>query len=90
MEIADPTIAQAVGRCVAQGARRVIVAPYFLSKGRHIQQDIPALVREAQEMYPNVDCVVAGPIGVDPLMAQLIEARVATAVAGAAAAEARS
>ena len=37
MELAEPTIEQAVGRCAAAGARRVVVAPYFLSRGRHVQ-----------------------------------------------------
>lgn len=37
MELAEPTIEQAVGRCAAAGAARVIIAPYFLSRGRHIQ-----------------------------------------------------
>lgn len=53
----------AAGRCVAAGARRVIVAPYFLSRGRHIQDDIPALVAEAQQQYPDVACSIAEPIG---------------------------
>ncbi|GAX79913.1 hypothetical protein CEUSTIGMA_g7353.t1 [Chlamydomonas eustigma] len=76
MEIAEPTIAQAVGKCVQQGAKTVVIAPYFLSRGRHIQEDIPALVKEAQEQYPHVKCVIAKPIGIEPLMAQIIQSRV--------------
>lgn len=83
MELAEPTISQAVAACVALGATRVIIAPYFLSKGRHIQDDIPALVRAAQEEYPQVECIMAEPLGIDPLLAQLIETRVATAAAAA-------
>jgi sirohydrochlorin ferrochelatase len=41
----------------------VVVAPYFLSKGRHIQDDIPALVAAAQEQFPNITCSIAEPIG---------------------------
>ncbi|KAF5830323.1 hypothetical protein DUNSADRAFT_14754 [Dunaliella salina] len=76
MEIAEPSIGQAVGECVKAGANKVVVAPYFLSRGRHIQEDIPALVSEAREKYPGIQCVVADPIGIDPLMAQLINNRV--------------
>ncbi|PNH04072.1 Sirohydrochlorin cobaltochelatase [Tetrabaena socialis] len=82
MEIAEPTIEQAVGRCAARGARTVVVAPYFLSRGRHIQQDIPLLVAQAAEAHPGLSCVIADPIGLDPLMAQLISNRVATALEG--------
>jgi sirohydrochlorin ferrochelatase len=35
MEIAQPDIAAAYDRCVAQGATRVVVFPYFLSPGKH-------------------------------------------------------
>lgn len=80
MELAEPTIEQAVDRCVRNGASSVVVAPYFLSKGRHIQDDIPALVEEASSKYNgHIRCVIADPIGVDPLMARLIEERVKSA-----------
>lgn len=79
MEIAEPTIADAVRKCASAGATTIVVAPYFLSRGRHIQEDIPALVAAAQEQHPGVKCIVAEPIGLDPLMAQLIEMRVQTA-----------
>ncbi|KAF6260896.1 hypothetical protein COO60DRAFT_1269129 [Scenedesmus sp. NREL 46B-D3] len=80
MEIAEPTIAQAVGRCVEAGASRVVIAPYFLSRGRHIQEDIPALVAAAQEQFAGVSCSIADPIGIDPLMVQLIQSRVSAAL----------
>ncbi|GFR41643.1 hypothetical protein Agub_g2378 [Astrephomene gubernaculifera] len=82
MEIASPTIEEAVGRCAARGASTVVVAPYFLSRGRHIQQDIPALVAEAATRHPGLTCVIAEPIGIDPLMVQLISNRVASAIQG--------
>ncbi|PNW83959.1 hypothetical protein CHLRE_04g214100v5 [Chlamydomonas reinhardtii] len=82
MEIAEPTIAQAVGRCAERGASTVVIAPYFLSRGRHIQEDIPALVREAQAEHPGLKCIIADPIGIDPLMVQLISNRVASALEG--------
>lgn len=63
MELARPSIADAVGKCAAAGARKVVVAPYFLSRGRHIKEDIPALVASAQADYPGVQCILADPIG---------------------------
>lgn len=51
------------GKCVSRGAQRVIIAPYFLSRGRHIQEDIPALVAEARALYPDITLTVAEPIG---------------------------
>ena len=43
------------------------------------QHDIPGLAAAAAAAHPSVECVVAEPIGIDSLMAQLIESRVAAA-----------
>lgn len=66
MEIAKPSIKDAVNQCAEKGCSRVVVAPYFLSQGRHIQEDIPALVAEAQAEHPELHCIIAEPIGMLP------------------------
>src|SRR5690242_13783577 len=63
MELAEPTIAQAIARCVAQGARRVVVHPYFLAPGRHSTNDIPRMVAEAAAQHPGVTYSVTAPLG---------------------------
>ena len=63
MELASPTIQDAVYKCAEAGCTSVVVAPYFLSHGRHIQEDIPALVQAAQEAFPHLPCAIAEPIG---------------------------
>ncbi|KAK9799765.1 hypothetical protein WJX73_001818 [Symbiochloris irregularis] len=80
MELASPSIGDAVSDLAQSGYREIVIAPYFLSNGRHITQDIPALVAEAQEAHPSVQCRIADPIGVDSLMAKIIEQRVVSAV----------
>jgi sirohydrochlorin ferrochelatase len=85
MELAEPTIEQAVGKCVAQGASRVVVAPFFLSRGRHIQEDIPALVEEARSKYQGVEVAVAEPLGADMEgLARILLANVEAAAVGGA------
>ena len=80
MELAEPSIEQAMRACVARGAGRVVVAPYFLSRGRHIARDIPALVADARrQLPPGVECVIAEPLGIDALLAQVVENRVQAA-----------
>lgn len=63
MELAEPSIGEAVAKCASEGYKKVVVAPYFLSRGRHITTDIPAMVAEAQKAHPEVSCVIAEPIG---------------------------
>ncbi|KAI8110401.1 hypothetical protein M9435_002076 [Picochlorum sp. BPE23] len=82
MEIARPSILDAVRVCVQEyGAQDIVVAPYFLSKGRHIQEDIPYLVKEAEaivreESGLDVVCVVAEPLGVDRDVVEVVKRRV--------------
>jgi sirohydrochlorin ferrochelatase len=76
MELAEPSIAAAFARCAAQGARRIVVFPYFLSPGRHWSVDIPRLAREAAAAYPHVEHVVTAPFGLHPLMLQVIGQRI--------------
>lgn len=76
MELAEPTIEQAFDRCVEQGARRVVVCPYFLLPGRHWSQDIPQLARAAAARHPGIEYLVTAPIGLHPLMLQVVESRI--------------
>ena len=75
MELAEPSIATAFARCVERGARRVVVMPYFLLPGRHWNQDIPELTRAAAAEHPGVEFLVGSPIGLHPLMVDVIGAR---------------
>ena len=77
MELAEPSIETAFGRCVAQGADLVVVSPYFLLPGRHWHKDIPALAAEAAEVHRGVPFLVSAPLGLHPLMAEVVGARVA-------------
>mmetsp|Transcript_50286 Transcript_50286/g.96051 ORF Transcript_50286/g.96051 Transcript_50286/m.96051 type:complete len:190 (+) Transcript_50286:99-668(+) len=84
MELAEPTISDAFDKCVAQGATTVVVSPYFLSPGRHWQQDIPSLTRAAAAKHPEVQFMVSAPIGLHQLVAQVIDERLEHCMAHAA------
>ena len=77
MELAEPSLSQAFARCVAQGASRLIVFPYFLSPGRHWDEDIPRLAAEAAAACGGVEHIVTAPLGLHPLMMQIIDERIA-------------
>ena len=78
MELAEPTIAQAFARCVDQGGRQVVVFPYFLAPGRHWTEDIPRLAAEAAAPFPAVRHVVTAPLGLHPLLLEVIDERIAS------------
>lgn len=55
-----------------------MLAPYFLSRGRHVREDIPALAKEAAAAS-GLPVTVAEPFGVDEALAAAVEARVSRA-----------
>jgi sirohydrochlorin ferrochelatase len=76
MELAEPSIATAFGRCVQRGARRVVVCPFFLGPGKHWTHDIPRLSAEAAAKHPGVQFQVAPTLGIDELMLDLLDKRI--------------
>jgi sirohydrochlorin ferrochelatase len=77
MELAAPSLVDAFARCVEQGAELVVVFPYFLAPGRHWHQDIPALSAAAAESVGGMKHLVTAPLGLHPLMLEVIEERIA-------------
>jgi sirohydrochlorin ferrochelatase len=84
LELSEPTIATAFGRCVDRGATMVVVAPWFLGPGNHWDRDIPALTGAAAARHPGVHWLVAAPLGPDPLLLELVDRRVARCLEHAA------
>lgn len=72
MEMAEPSIATAFRNCVDRGATHIVCHPYFLSNGRHVAEDIPALLKQASQAYPDVDYVITRPVGLQDGIVDLI------------------
>jgi len=78
MELAEPSIADAFASCVQQGAKLVVVFPYFLSPGRHWSEDIPRLAAKAAAQHPSVKHLVTAPLGLHALIGQVMSDRIVT------------
>lgn len=81
MELAPPDLKTAFARCVDRGARRIVIVPYFLSPGNHARNDIPAQAAEAGSAYPEISWRVAGPLGLDDRLLDVVEFRASEALA---------
>ena len=76
LELARPNLSTALDRAVEAGLKRVIIIPYFLTMGVHLQQDLPRLVEEERRRHPNLEITVADSLEGHPLMASIILERV--------------
>jgi sirohydrochlorin ferrochelatase len=72
MELAPPTLAEALERCVAAGAREIVVHPYFLAPGAHATGDVPAQAAAAAARHPGVTVRVTAPLGAHPAIVDAI------------------
>jgi sirohydrochlorin ferrochelatase len=75
MECNAPDIPTAIARCVAQGADQITAVPYFLHTGKHVADDLPTLIEEAQARYPNVQFLMAGFLGQASQIAEILAER---------------
>jgi len=79
MELEAPSIAEAIDRCVADGAREIVVHPYFLSPGVHSRRDVPALARAAARKHRGVRVRITAPLAGHDLLVEIVLDRVGNA-----------
>ena len=76
LELASPSIPDAIDTLAADGVADILVIPYFLSAGRHVSEDIPAIVEAARTRHPHLDIRVTGHFGAAASVPELLSAMV--------------
>jgi sirohydrochlorin ferrochelatase len=76
LELAEPDIPTGGDRCVARGATRVLMIPYFLAAGVHLRRDLTAARDELSRRHPRVEFRLGSPLGPHPLLDSLVAARI--------------
>ena len=71
MELASPSISEAFDALVEAGCATVVCHPFFLSQGRHVREDVPALLDEAASRH-NVPYSLTPPLGEAPALLDLV------------------
>jgi len=76
LQFSEPDIMGTIKGCVDDGARRVILHPYFLSSGMHVTKDIPEMIDEAAKKYPHVQFTYTEPLGIHEKLVQVVMERI--------------
>lgn len=63
MELSPPGLDKVVEEMVDEGYDEIQVFPLFLARGNHVNHDIPALVEECRNRYPEVIFQLLPPLG---------------------------
>src|SRR5690349_9493979 len=68
LEGGQPDLATAVAGLAARGESNIVIVPYFLTFGLHLQRDLPRLIESIQARHPNVEIHVTEPLDGHPGM----------------------
>jgi sirohydrochlorin ferrochelatase len=68
LEGGKPDLRGAVQELAELGAERVVVVPYFLTLGLHLQRDLPRLIEPLRAAHPGLKIEVTAPLDGHPGM----------------------
>jgi len=77
---AKPDLAAAVARLAQSGVNRILVVPYFLTLGIHLQRDLPAIVESLSRANHDIEIRVTPPLDGHPALAQVLLDRIGAAL----------
>ena len=75
LEGGKPDLAGAIEMLAGCGLTRVVVVPYFLTLGLHLQRDLPHLVDQIRAAHPKIEIEVTAPLDGHPAMVDALLAR---------------
>jgi sirohydrochlorin ferrochelatase len=72
LELGQPSLEGAVAALLAKGVSRVLVLPYFLTLGTHLERDLPRLVAAIEQSHANLAISVSPPLDGHPALLQAL------------------
>ena len=75
LDSSPPTLADAVATLAQRGATEIVVIPYFLTLGMHLQRDLPALVKALETKMPGLKIRVTAPLDGHPALSAILRDR---------------
>jgi sirohydrochlorin ferrochelatase len=79
-ELCEPSLEQVVRELSVNGVERIVVLPFFLHQGLHMQEDIPRQIEALRREQPHLQLVCADHIGYDDRLVAILQDRVTAAL----------
>ena len=83
IELARPSVADAVTRLAPDGGHPMVAVPLVLTAAGHGKGDIPAALARELRRHPGLSYHYGRPLGPHPVLQDLLETRIDAALAGA-------
>jgi sirohydrochlorin ferrochelatase len=76
LELGDPDLDGAVAQLAQRGVERIVVIPYFLTLGTHLERDLPRIVAEISNRYRDLRIQATPPLDGHPALVEILLDRV--------------
>ncbi len=80
LELGVPDLAGATELLIARGAKRIVVVPYFLTLGTHMQRDLPRLAQDASRANGDIEMRITAPLDGHPALVDALLDRASEAL----------
>jgi sirohydrochlorin ferrochelatase len=78
LELGHPSLEEAADLLVARGVDRLVIIPYFLTPGTHLERDLPALVARISKKNNDIQIVVTASLDGHPSLVEILADRART------------
>jgi sirohydrochlorin ferrochelatase len=72
LEFGHPDLPSAVGALVEKGAQSVVIIPYFLTLGTHLERDLPRLIDGVSAAHPQLEIRITPPLDGHPALVEAL------------------
>jgi sirohydrochlorin ferrochelatase len=77
LELGQPSLETAAHELAATGVDRIVVLPYFLTLGLHMERDLPPILAQISNAHNGLEVVAAPPLDGHPALIQILADRAA-------------
>lgn len=76
LKIAEPNLPTSIENLVKKRCKKIIIIPFFLFAGNHVNRDIPEIITEEKARYPHINFVYTKNLGEDVRILDIVADRI--------------
>jgi sirohydrochlorin ferrochelatase len=76
LELGEPDLETAASRLAGLGVTRLVIVPYFLTLGIHMERDLPRIAERISMNHKGLEIRIAPPLDGHPALLQILQDRV--------------
>ena len=80
LELGRPSLEEAANLLAARSVERIVIIPYFLTPGLHLERDLPAIVERISNKYNKIRVIVTASLDGHPGVVRILTDRARTAL----------